>query len=121
MHNVVYININTVLGTNRIVIVILATWKNQRQTQQKKETKFKLINLDYIYAIADEENNDAFGDEIGIENITNIEYAYTEDLSIAFQGAYFMPGDAFDKDGEILTNPEDNNAYEVMGSVKVEF
>ena len=72
------------------------------------------LSLDWIYALADEEQLGTLDDEIGHEVIGTVTYDYTEDVTIAFMGSWFDPGDAF-------LAAEDDDAYELVGSVSVEF
>ena len=84
------------------------------------------ISLDWYHYILDEDlnagtlsgtvtsysmtNDDDFGDEIDLA----LTYDYTEDVQFGLQAGWFLPGDAF-------ADANDDDAYEVIGSVSVSF
>jgi len=54
--------------------------------------------------------SDDFGDEVDV----NVIYDYTEDVSFGVLGAVFLPGDTF-------TSDNNDNSYQLVGSVNVAF
>ncbi len=72
------------------------------------------LSLDWVWAQADEELSASGKDYIGNEFIGTVTYDYTEDVTFAFMGSYFDPDDAF-------RTTENDAAYELIGSVAVEF
>lgn len=73
------------------------------------------LSLDWIYARADESQLGGCGRTIGNELIGAVTYDYTEDVTFAFTGSLFDPSNAF------RSADEERNAYELVGSVMVEF
>ncbi len=75
------------------------------------------VALDWIWAKADEQVFSTSGDDIGNELIGTVTYDYTEDVTFSFMGSFFDPDDAFRQD----SYDENDSAYELVGSVIVEF
>jgi hypothetical protein len=55
-------------------------------------------------------DDDCLGDEIDLK----LTYDYSEDVQFGLEAGVFIPGDAF-------ANANDDEAYEVIGSVSVSF
>ena len=73
------------------------------------------LSLDWVWATSDQAIFVGNSKNIGNEFIGTVKYDYTEDVTMSLMGSVFDPKGAF------RTTTEKEKAYEVIGSVAVEF